>query len=480
MGGVIGSQYERADEASAAIKFRRALALVFMTLLLPGSAQIAAGNKKVGRIALRIVLGIFVTALLLFALGFFWKGALFAILTNNFILGIVRWALLILAGFWVYLLIDAWRLCAPMQLERKHRLTLTGINLVLVSVTVAIALFASNVVAIQRDFMVSVFSSGTSVEPTDGRYNILLLGGDSGKGRVGMRPDAIIVASIDEDTGAVVLVSLPRNMHNFKFPDGTVMAKEWPNGFDCDECLLNAVNTWAEDHKKLFDVEEPGVVATKQAVSSITGLEIHYYAMVNMNGFKKLVDSVGGVEVDVKKRVAIGGGTHPIVGYIKPGKQVLDGREALWFARSRAESSDYDRMARQKCLLAAMVRQLNPQTVLPNVKKISESGKDMLDTDIPAKDLNVFLEIALKSRNQQLSTVSLVPPAIVTWNPDFNKTKAMVNQGIENSKAAVIAKEEAKDDKGESSTKQAKATKSTVKVKKGEEANNSDDLDAVC
>lgn len=474
MPAVIGSHYERAHEASAAIQFRRALTLTLMTIFLPGSAQIAAGNKTVGRIALRVFFSVLgVIAFLLF-LGLVWRSALFAIITNGLFLGVVRWGLFLLAGLWVYLLVDAWRLGAPLTMQRKQRLIMTGINASLASVTLVVALFASNIVAVQRDFMLSVFGSGTSVEPTDGRYNILLLGGDSGKGRVGMRPDAIIVASVDADTGSIVLVGLPRNMQKVPFPEGSVMAKEWPNGFNCADCLLNAVNTWAEDHKKLFNEDQPGITATKQAATSITGLDIHYYAMVNMQGFKRLVDAVGGLEMNVKTRVPIGGGSYPIIGYIEPGKQVLNGREVLWFARSRAESNDYDRMARQKCVLAAMAKQMNPQKVLLNVREISESGKDMLDTDIPAKDLNVFMELVLEGRGKPMSTVSMVPPVVVTANPDFNATQELVRRAIEQAEQA----EEKKDDSKTPSSP--KPSTSKTKVKKGEEANNAEDLSAVC
>ena len=136
---------------------------------------------------------------------------------------------------------------------------------------------------------------------------MLLLGGDAGAGRWGLRPDSLTVASIDARTGKTVLIGLPRNMANFPFAEGSVMAKEFPHGFDCDECYLNGVSTWAGDNTELFKGSKtPGVDATVMAVEGITGLEINYWSMVNLAGFRSLVDAVGGVTLTVRDRIPVG------------------------------------------------------------------------------------------------------------------------------------------------------------------------------
>ena len=105
-----------------------------------------------------------------------------------------------------------------------------------------------------------------------------------------------------------MLVSLPRNMQNFPFAKGSVMHEQFPQGFDCEHCMLNGVNTWAMDNKELFGKSEnPGIDATISAVEGITGLEINYWAMVNLKGFRDLVDAVGGVTLNVRQRIPIGG-----------------------------------------------------------------------------------------------------------------------------------------------------------------------------
>src|SRR3546814_18041055 len=97
-----------------------------------------------------------------------------------------------------------------------------------------------------------MFSASEVSDSTHGRYNVLLMGGDSGAGRFGLRPDSLTVASIDQATGRTVLVGLPRNLQNFKFAKGSVMDEQFPDGFACDAVYINAVRTWAQDTAELF------------------------------------------------------------------------------------------------------------------------------------------------------------------------------------------------------------------------------------
>jgi len=428
---ILGGTYGRAADASARVQFRRGMTLTAMTLLMPGSAQLVMGNKAVGRLAIRVWLGFLAAGALLVVLAMTSRTGLFSLLTDGRVLTLVRWVLVAGAVAWVALLIDAWRLARPRQMARGHRLWMTGLNGVLCFVTAGTLLFGAHLVSVQNGFIGSVFASKTTSDPVDGRYNILLLGADSGKDRSGLRPDSLTVASVDRETGRTVLIGLPRNLENVPFPKGSPMREEFPDGFDCEGCYLNAVNTWANDHADLFgDVDEPGIEATMEAAGEITGLNINYYAMVNMKGFSRLIDAVGGVEIDVKERTAIGGIGSPIRGYIEVGEQKLTGDEALWYSRSRVENDDWSRMGRQKCVMNAMLQQLSPQKVLMNVQAIADSGKTLLETDIPAKDLDVMMDLALKARHQKISSVSLVPPVVYTGNPDFDKVRSLVADEI--------------------------------------------------
>ena len=427
---VMGGTYSRPAADSAKIQFRRALTLTLMTLVMPGSAQLVMGNKRIGFIAIRVWLFVLAAAAFIVFLGMTSRVGFLRLMLNPTFSSGLRLFLLVGAIAWVGLMVDAWRLGRPRQMARNHRLVMTGINGVLCFATAGAMFFGAHLVAVQKSFVGTVFAADTVSKPTDGRYNILLLGGDSGPDRSGLRPDSLTVASIDKETGRTVLVGLPRNLQDTPFPKGSVMAKQFPDGFNCDGCELNGINTWANDHASLFGEKSPGIKATIGSVEETTGLKINYYAMVNMHGFSKLVDAVGGVTVNVKERTAIGGIGSPIRGWIPKGKHKLTGDQTLWYSRSRVQNDDWSRMGRQKCVMSDMLHQLSPKKVLFNVEKIADSSKALLTTSIPQKDLPTFMDLALKAKSQKISTVSLVPPVIYTGSPDFAKVRRIIETAI--------------------------------------------------
>ena len=130
--------------------------------------------------------------------------------------------------------------------------------------------------------------------------------------------------------------------------------------------------------------------ATISAIEGITGLKINYWALVNLAGFRGLVDAVGGVTLNVRQPIPVGGLGADVTGYIKPGVRKLNGFDTLWFARSRDSSDDYSRMARQKCVMNAMLHQISPQTVLTNFEKIAKASSQMVSTDIPASEVDTL------------------------------------------------------------------------------------------
>ena len=417
--------------ALARVRFRRALTLMLMTLLVPGSAQLAAGRRGVGRAALRIWLGLVAVVLTLVGLGLLWPGTLLRVFSSTTVLGTVRLLLCVLAIGWAALFVDAWRLGNPLELRQKQRLAMVALNGLLCFSVAGTLLFASHVVAVQRDFVATMFGHTEVTAAHDGRYNILLLGGDSGPDRWGLRTDSINVASVDQQTGRTVLFGVPRNMMDFPFPQGSIMAGQFPDGYNCDTCEVNSLSTWAGDHLDVFKgVRDPGLEATIEGVEGITGLKINYYAMVNLQGFRDLVDAVGGLTLNVRDRIPIGGVGGPITGYIAPGVRRLNGFQALWFARSRVAADDYSRMARQKCVMNAMLHQLSPKTVITRFENIEKASEQLITTDLPASQLSTFAQLALKARSQPVSTVSFVPPAVDTSHPDIAKIRSMIKQAL--------------------------------------------------
>jgi LCP family protein required for cell wall assembly len=463
-------------ERAARVRFRRALALMAMTLVAPGSAQLVAGNRRVGRIALRIWLVSLGTGAVVFGLMLVDRRIGFRLATNTDLLLVLWLALIAGAVGWAALFIDAWRIGRPLSLRIEHRRAIVGVNGLLCFGVAGALLFSAHLVGIHRDFVIAFFGDGEVTGAHNGRYNVLLLGGDSGAGRWGLRPDSMTVASIDAKTGRTVLIGLPRNMAKFPFEEGSVMADEFPDGFDCDGCYLNGVSTWAEDHTDLFgDSDTPGIDATTMAVEGITGLKINYWAMINMAGFKQLVDAVGGVTVNVRQSIPIGGLGDDVTGYIDPGKQKLSGFEALWFARAREGSDDYSRMARQKCVMNAMLQQISPQTVLTNFEDLAKASTEVFSTNLPASEAGKFIDLALKARDQKMSTLSLVPPLINTGDPDIDLIHDKVDAAIDRAEG-----DGAPPSKDRKKNPDSVTGGSIGSLSEGYAANQADDLAAAC
>ncbi|MCB0906299.1 MAG: LCP family protein [Nocardioidaceae bacterium] len=472
-----GPRASSADRA-ARVRFRRAVALMLMTLVLPGSAQLVAGDKRIGRLALRIWFVLLALGLATFVAVLVHPGLAFSLGANTTLLAGLRLVLVVLAVGWAALFADAWRLGQPLSLQQKQRLTVVGLNGLLAFSVAGALLFGAHLVGVQRDLMITMFGNGDVTGSHDGRFNVLLLGGDSGAGRWGLRPDSMTVASIDAETGKTVLIGLPRNMENFPFADGSVMDEQFPHGFDCDGCYLNGVSTWAGDHTELFKhSKNPGVDATIMAIEGITGLKINYWAMVNLEGFKDLVNAVGGVTLNVRQPIPVGGLGSDVTGYIKPGVQKLNGFETLWFARSREGSDDYSRMARQKCVMNAMLHQISPQTAVANFEKIAKASTELISTDLPRSEVDNFISLAMKAKSQPIATVSLVPPMINTAHPDMSVIRTAISDAIDRSEHPDTAKA-AKHKKKKSG--QVVTGGSVGSLGDGYAANQSQDLGATC
>jgi LCP family protein required for cell wall assembly len=469
-------------ERAAQVRFRRALSLMAMTLVAPGTAQLVAGNRRIGLVAFRTYLTILALTLLTVVLLAFDHGAALRMATNTKLLFWLNLALIAAAIGWAALFFDAWRIGQPLSYSMGHRRLAIGVNGVLALGVAGVLLFSAHIVAVQRDLMLAMFGDGQASDSHHGRYNVLLMGGDSGAGRWGLRTDSMTVASIDEDTGKTVLVGLPRNMADFPFRKGSVMDEQFPDGFDCDGCMLNGVSTWAQDNTELFpDSKDPGIDATIMAIEGITGLQINYWAMVNLEGFKNLVDAVGGVTLNVRQPIPIGLPGDKVTGTVEAGNRKLDGFETLWYARAREGSDDYSRMARQKCVMTAMLQQVSPASALRNFEGIAEATADMVKTNVPASEVDRFLELALKAKNQKVASISLVPPMIVTAHPDIKLVKRKIAEAIDRSEGDAPAPK-----------KRAKATSDTEpdtdtvtggsvgSLKNGYAANQADDVAASC
>lgn len=467
---------------SEAIKLRRGLTFLLMTLVLPGSAQMAAGNKRIGRTALRTWAVLVALVLVSALLALIWRGGFITLFSSSAPLRILQGVLVLVGICWALLMIDAWRISRPPELARNHRLGFAMLSTALVFLVTGAMFASASMVSSQRDFMASVFAGGGDTGAKAGRINVLLLGGDAGKDRVGLRPDSMTVASIDVESGRTVLFSLPRNLEDVPFPASSPLHKKFPDGYGCPDhtCMLNAVYSYGMQHKDLYPgSKNPGAQATKDAAQGATGLKINYYAMVDLKGFQKLIDAVGGVTLTVNSRLPIGGQNpgDKVKHYIEPGKQHMNGYHALWYARSRHADSDYARMARQKCVMNAMLKQLDPVTVLTKFNNIAKAGKQVMETDVPPSEINRLMDLAQQAKKTKIASVAFVPPLVYPGSPDFpamhratsEAVAKATDEGAAQAKADRQAKKKAKDQaKGQAEEQADKRPKQDQAQKKGD------------
>ncbi|MFZ2479563.1 MAG: LCP family protein [Propioniciclava sp.] len=427
-----------AAQRSRQLAWRRGVGLLIMTAVAPGSAQLVAGGRGLGRFALRLWAGVWALALAFLAMAWLRRDLAVAVYTHPVTHWIASGLVVVLGLGWAWLFLDAWRISRPRSMGPRQFL-MAALALVLAAAVGLGALQASALSRSQAQLFGQVFAGGGDSAAKDGRINVLLVGADAGDDRRGLRADTIMVASISANTGRTVLFSLPRNLQHARFPHGTALAKQYPNGYACADqsCLLNAVYALGQQHPEDFgDAADPGIAATRAVVAETLGLGINYYAMVDMRGFENLIDALGGIRLDIAKAVPIGGGAAKVEGYIQPGTNVqLNGFQALWFARSREGSSDYERMTRQKCVINALVKQANPVTVATRFTALAEAGGAMVTTDIPGGDIARLLELAASGRSLPLASTAFSPPLIEPSRPDIDLIRRTVAGEIAHSQS---------------------------------------------
>lgn len=419
--------------------FRRGISMLVMSVVVPGSAQLAAGNRRIGRWGVRTWLTLILAALVALVGLLLARNLLLGVLTTGWVLWVVSWIVLALGLFWAFLIVNAWLAARPKDMGARRGGILGAIAIVLAGIIVFGSVQASAALRSSGKLVSTVLAGGGDTKVKDGRYNILLLGSDAGNDREGTRTDSVTLASVDARTGRTVLFGLPRNLEDVPFIDSSPLHKLYPKGYGCEshECLLNAIYQLGWEHKDLYKgVKDPGVQAVKEAVQATTGVEINYYAMVDMLGFKDLIDALGGVKMDISIQVPIGGDQATATDYIQPGpNRQLSGAEALWFARQRTGSTDYARMQRQKCVMSAMLHQMDPMNVATKFGQIASATGQVLVTDVPSDQVGTLADLAIKARKLEIANVTFAPPLIAPGSPNFDLIRQTVAEKIAASEA---------------------------------------------
>jgi LCP family protein required for cell wall assembly len=428
------------------------LGLTALGAIVPGSGYLVAGRRLVGAV---VLLGWLAT---IAALVWYFSRGTDAALDFVFDPAAVRVAAVGLGVgllVWAFVVVTSHRMLRPRDRPRLHTVIGNALVVVLLLAGAAPIARAAQYAMATADGVDTVFQpnprsatapQGVSEDdPWAGqdRVNVLLLGGDAGEDRVGVRTDSVILASIDTRTGRTILFSLPRNMMYAQFPEDSPLHDLYPDGFQTGQGdpgfdMLNAIYGQVPllHPGVLGKSDNEGADAIKMAVSGSLGVPVDYYLLVNLKGFETVVNALGGITVNINQPVAIGGNSSagiPPNRYLQPGPdQKLDGYNALWFARGRYGSDDYQRMDRQRCAINAMVEAADPTTLLTRYLGIVKAGKEIVYTDIPRSIAPDFVSLLLKVKEGKLrSVVFKASDKFDSGDPDYDYVRQTVARAID-------------------------------------------------
>ena len=261
-----------------------------------------------------------------------------------------------------------------------------------------------------------------SIPPWDGkeRLNILLIGADQRPGQGTFNTDTLIVVSIDPISKQVAMFSLPRDTANVPTPPGPARQAFGP-------VYTRKINAWWTSIRKRSDLF-PGTAKTrgynglKAIMGNLYGLDVKYFVEVNFDGFRKIVDVMGGVTVNVQIPVSddrfpsVRGSLRRV--YIPSGIQHMTGADALRYARSRhGGGSDFDRGYRQQRVLLSLREQADPQDLIPRLPDLIAALNTAISTDIPSNQLAPLLGLASQVDTKDIRSYVFSPPLYGTETP---------------------------------------------------------------
>jgi len=205
------------DLRSTPTMTKRAWWLVGLNLLIPGSAQILAGNRRLGRFGVGATFLLWGLGLVGILVWFVAHTVILSIVTNPIGLTVIQVVLAAYTVLWIVLTLDTLRLTRLIATAPAMRPAIAALSILALAVTAGAAGYGAASAGSARNAVTSIFAGSEMAAPVNGRYNILLVGGDAGPDRTGLRPDSTSVASIDATTGATTIIGIPRNMEHIQF-----------------------------------------------------------------------------------------------------------------------------------------------------------------------------------------------------------------------------------------------------------------------
>ena len=242
------------------------------------------------------------------------------------------------------------------------------------------------------------------------RVTVLLVGIDYAPGRDTHLTDTMLVATIDSATGEGAMISVPRDLYGVPLPGGGVY-----------NAKLNSLMVTASEHPDEYPLGGPGTL--KATIGELLGTRIHYFAAIDLDGLRQVIDTVGGIDVSVERTIDDPEFNDPFTNefgfYLEAGEHHLDGSTALAYVRSRmgAGDSDFTRAERQQQVLTSIAEKLTSGNILVTLPGLLDAIRDNLATDIPSSRIP---DLAAEGQDADLGALQrhvLTPPEFVTPEP---------------------------------------------------------------
>ena len=239
------------------------------------------------------------------------------------------------------------------------------------------------------------------------KATVMIMGVDERADDVG-RSDTLMIATLDPDKNQAALLSVPR--------DTRVKIKG--HGFD----KINAA--YAYGGRKL----------TQESIESLLNTHIDHYIKINVHGFTKIIDALGGIDIDVEKRMYYedpwddDGGLYID---LQPGMQHMDGKTAITYVRYRDEEGDIGRIKRQQNFMKAVMDKLVSPTIIPKLPAIVSAVSDSVETDMSVSEILSFLGTLQDAKDNGLKSEMLPGKPVYIegisyWVPDISKTRQIL------------------------------------------------------
>jgi len=252
------------------------------------------------------------------------------------------------------------------------------------------------------------------ISQPDGQINIVLLGSDQRfKGYIG-RTDTIILVTINTKEDTVSVTSFPRDLYIF--------IPKWTD---------QRINT-AFAHG--------GFPILKQTFMHNFGFEPDYYILINLWTFEYIINDLGGIYVDVPQTVCDDNWNHGLDHCVYQGKQLLLGKEALWYARSRMTTNDFSRNVRQQLVLGAILDRVLSLDIFSKIPKLYDTYLNNITTNLDLGTVVSLSQTAVKLTdrslikqfyiNQDVVTSWVTPGGAQVQLPNFNAIRRILTKAL--------------------------------------------------